>query len=63
MEIKEISVESGISVEVSESTWYKFRAGIVANVGPEEDVEKAEEECWRLANQQLLSQVSNVLGK
>lgn len=58
--VKEISVESGISVEVAPNMWHKFRFGMTLELEETDNTEDAKRKAWNTCHSEVEKQVKEV---
>lgn len=58
--VKEISVESGVSIETSPNVWYKFRYGMTVEVVDGDDISEVKRKAWNTAHSEVMKQVEDL---
>ena len=58
--VKEVSVESGISVEVAPNMWHKFRFGMTLEVEDGDNMDEVKRKAWNTCHSEVEKQVKEV---
>lgn len=58
--VKEVSVESGMSVEVQPNIWHKFRFAMTLEIEDGDDMEVVKRKAWNTCHNEVEKQVREV---
>lgn len=60
--VKEITVETGLSIEYSTNTWYKFRYAMTLEIEEGDKLSEVKNKAWDMAYKEVEKQVSELIN-